>query len=401
MDSALVIVTGAFMLLLIGSTLPNPGFGLFFSYLRNYNWSGMGFTLFITATVFQLYFLVNGFFTRANFEKQSNSSFTQTHISIFLNDEPYVSSATSTNEATAVGAIRCALALSIAFAGIGGRAGYLEAFLVSVLGTIGNVINSKLVSRFSVDTGSTMRVFLFGGTMGVIMALLLSCKQGKTFYAHPEYTSNKLSRTLSLVGGLFCWVFFPVFNMDVSPTLFLYSNGAISTFICISASVTTMVGLNLTFDRKIDFRSFLTSIIAGGVIIGSSSALIYNPLGGLFMGVLAAILQFLFVKLEVKMGMKPLWSNGVLFLFVVHGFIGSLASAVFRAINATSGSFGSMYNSLSSEFIKSQGHQIIGTFIAMGVGAATGLVVYLFIACVSRETRRTYYHDNGNWVLED
>ena len=87
-----------------------------------------------------------------------------------------------------------------------------------------------------------------------------------------------------------------------------------------------MVGLSLTIDQKMDLRSFISSIIAGGVIVGSSSTNIYNPLGALILGVVAAVLQYFFCKLDVMMGMKPLWSNGVLFLFVVQGFLGGILS---------------------------------------------------------------------------
>lgn len=38
-----------------------------------------------------------------------------------------------------------------------------------------------------------------------------------------------------------------------------------------------MVGLCLTFDKKIEVRNLITAPIAGGVIVGSSSANIYNP----------------------------------------------------------------------------------------------------------------------------
>jgi hypothetical protein len=142
-----------------------------------------------------------------------------------------------------------------------------------------------------------------------------------------------MSRTLALLGGAFCWLLFPTLNMDISPSLFIFSNGSISTFICISGSVVTMVGICFVVEQRIELRCFITSIIAGGVIIGSSSTNIYNPLGALFMGVVAAVLQYIFVRIEIIMGMRPLWSNGILFLFVVQGVVGGLASAVFRAIN--------------------------------------------------------------------
>lgn len=69
--------------------------------------------------------------------------------------------------------------MSIVFAAIGGRAGYLEAFLIAIIGTFGYELNSQLVARFALDIGGSMTVFLYGGTMGTILALLLSLKQGE------------------------------------------------------------------------------------------------------------------------------------------------------------------------------------------------------------------------------
>jgi hypothetical protein len=290
--------------------------------------------------------------------------------------------------------------LSIAFAAIAGRAGYLEAFIIAVVGTVGYQLNAQLVSRVALDVGGSMTVFLYGGVVGTIVALLLSYKQGNDIIAHPEYTASKLSRVLSLIGSLFCWVFFPAFNMDISPQLYLQTNAGLSTIICISASVTTMVGLSLTIDQKIEIRNLITAPIAGGVIIGSSSIFIYNPLGALMMGSLGAGLQFIFNKLEVELGLQPRWSNGVCFLFAVQGFIGGLASAVHRAIDKTSGSFGSLYNALTGRLNPDQAGQISGTFISLGIGALSGLVIYILIRIVSKEKKGTFYQDAGYWVAD-
>jgi hypothetical protein len=57
--------------------------------------------------------------------------------------------------------------------------------------------------------------------------------------------------TLSLIGAGFCWVFFPVLNMDNSSTFFIFSNGGISTLYCISAAVFTIVAWSLALEGKI------------------------------------------------------------------------------------------------------------------------------------------------------
>jgi hypothetical protein len=56
---------------------------------------------------------------------------------IYLSNETFISGSTDTYESTAVGAAKCGLAMSIVFAAIGGRAGYLEAFLIAIVGSVG------------------------------------------------------------------------------------------------------------------------------------------------------------------------------------------------------------------------------------------------------------------------
>ena len=189
---------------------------------------------------------------------------------------------------------------------------------------------------------------------------------------------------MALFGAAFIWICLPFLNTNLSPDLFIYSHGAISTLICVSGSATTMVGLCLSIDQKIDSRVFICSIIAGGVIIGSSSTNIYNPLGALILGVIAAVSQYFYCKLEVYIGMKPLWSNGVLFLFVVQGFLGGILSSIFRAIHQTSTSFGNSYSTLLNDFVGKTGGQIGATFLSMIFGSLGGLFIFLFIACVTK-----------------
>ena len=210
-----------------------------------------------------------------------------------------------------------------------------------------------------------------------------------------------MSRTLAVLGSAFLWICFPFINTNLSPSLFIYSHGAISTFVCISGSVATMVGLCLTIDQRVDLKCFLSSIIAGGVIVGSSSTNIYNPLEALMLGVIAAILQYIFCKIDVYMGMKPIWSNGVLFLFVVQGFLGGILSSIFRAINQTSTTFGGAYGALLTDFVGKTGGQIGATILTVIFGSLTGLFTVLLIFCVTKETRRTCYQDEGYWILED
>ena len=49
--------------------------------------------------------------------------------------------------------------------------------MIAVGGTAMYEFNSQLVKRFAMDIGGSITVFLFGGTAGTVLALLLSMKQ--------------------------------------------------------------------------------------------------------------------------------------------------------------------------------------------------------------------------------
>ena len=196
---------------------------------------------------------------------------------------------------TVVGGLKCALSMSIIFAAIGGRGGPLEAIIIAIFGTIGYEVNRQILTLFSVNIGGSTTIFEFGGFAGAILAILLGVTRHKDLLqSHPHYASYKLNATLALVGAAFTWVFFPVLNMDIPGTLFIYTNAGISTVLSVSASVLAAVGFSLVLNGKMEFRDIITSPIAGGVIVGCSSTYIYNPLQSLLLGSGAGILQVLF-----------------------------------------------------------------------------------------------------------
>lgn len=226
--------------------------------------------------------------------------------------------------------------MNIIFAAIGGRAGPLEGFIIVVLGTIAYELNRQILTLFSVDHGGSMTVFLFGGVAGSIISIIMTITTQKHIIGFNKYyTSNKPHVTLTMLGVAFIWVYLPLFNMDIPIDLFIYSNAGISCMFCICASFATVLGVVLVIDGKVNYRDVITAPIAGGVIVGSSSSYIYNPLESLMLGILAGVVQVIMNRLEQKTAAKPYWSNGVLSLFAVQGFLGGMFSAVMRAINRT------------------------------------------------------------------
>ena len=101
-------------------------------------WSGIGFTLLITSFTFQFYFIINGLFTRINLQGGWDN-INDLYLPIYLNEEigQNGTSGVNTFGLTALNAYKCSLAMVISFMGINGRAGPIEALVISFLGTFG------------------------------------------------------------------------------------------------------------------------------------------------------------------------------------------------------------------------------------------------------------------------
>jgi hypothetical protein len=78
--------------------------------------------------------LISGFWTLVSLNSFNFSLFWSYTLPVYLTDRDALNVATYGN--TAIGALKCALANSIAFAGISGRGGLLAAFIVTVIGTV-------------------------------------------------------------------------------------------------------------------------------------------------------------------------------------------------------------------------------------------------------------------------
>lgn len=100
------------------------------------------------------------------------------------------------------------------------------------------------------------------------------------------------------MGSLFCWVFFPFLNTDIPNTLILNLNAGINTFYCISACVVTTVSLTCMIYGRLDLKSIIFSSIAGGVVAGSSVAIINSTLEALLLGIGASFLLIFLFQLD-------------------------------------------------------------------------------------------------------
>jgi hypothetical protein len=131
----------------------------------------------ITVITFQYFFLISGFWSKARVSLSTdNFDFSDKRFNVWLSEENGAVSQTNGN--TAVGAFKCALSIVVAFAAIMGKAGPLEALIMTIIGVVFYELNRQIISLLSVDFGGSMGIFCFGGFFGGVVALMLKfCKQ--------------------------------------------------------------------------------------------------------------------------------------------------------------------------------------------------------------------------------
>lgn len=151
------------------------------TYVTGLKWSGFGFALLITALCYQYYFLINAFWTKTDIQNTRmdvNEQWTgneQYYGDDFL---IYVSEAYGyvyrTFGATATGAFKMALTITIAFSAVVGRAGPLEILMFVLFGGMLYELNRQIIAIVNYDIGGSITIFMFGGIMGTIVAIMLA-----------------------------------------------------------------------------------------------------------------------------------------------------------------------------------------------------------------------------------
>lgn len=207
--------------------------------------------------------------------------------------------------ATLTGGFRCALSNLIAFSAIMGRAGPLEALFVVIFGTIGYELNRQIIENYNNDAGGTSSIFVFGGFMGLVIGLLryLREKGQNTTDKHTNYSANRTSASLALMGTILTWIFFPILALDYIDTdVNIHSpyTGAYSVIFALCAATIGSFMVSPIFNDGILIRDIVYGPIAGGVATVTASYWILNPVYAIVTGFVASILQVVVMNLVEK-----------------------------------------------------------------------------------------------------
>lgn len=266
--------------------------------MKRLMWSGIGFTFFITALCLELYPLINDFWARTVIVKPASPiDFSTSTYNLYLSNASLPSSQLYGNCIT--NALKCALAVAAAFSSILGRAGPLECFITVVMGTIGFELNRQVVANLSVDGFGTYTIFTFGGFMGLALGVILKFKEDRTEGCSTERnvfnTSSVFTSSYALLGSVVIFTLFPLLANEIDVVnnfnLFNLYNGSVSVLLAMGTAVIGAYCGSTCFNGDIGLRDIVHAPIAGGIVVGSSSLFITNPVYGLAAGFGAGLIQ--------------------------------------------------------------------------------------------------------------
>jgi len=98
-----------------------------------------------------------------------SDSFNIKHLSLYLSN---MDNAKYQNN-TITAAIKCALAIIIAFGAVIGRIGPLETLIMTVVGVIGYELNRNICINLGQDAFGTFSIFAFGGFLGLTLGVFM------------------------------------------------------------------------------------------------------------------------------------------------------------------------------------------------------------------------------------
>lgn len=147
-------------------------------------------------------------------------------------------------------------------------------------------------------------------------------------------------------------------------------------------------------------RDVIHAPIAGGIVVGSASFFITNPVYALVAGFAGGAVQT-FIQNIIE---KPYLQNGPVLstiswsLFGIQGIIGGVfATGYKRIIDFNSNSFA--YNAASVDY--NPGYQLLIAAISAGIGLGFGLLCGLMIYIISGHKSEDHFSDKPYWISDD
>jgi hypothetical protein len=136
-----------------------------------------------------------------------------------------------------------------------------------------------------------------GLTLGLLLYIRESRSEGSSTCTHRQYNSSHFNTYIAIFGSLIIIVFFPFLSLDpdaytpINP--FSINNSTLSLVLAMSAGVFGAFSATTFINGRIVIRDIVNSPIAGGIVAGSASFFITNPVYAVIAGFTGGLVQTL------------------------------------------------------------------------------------------------------------
>ncbi len=365
------------------------GFGLLYTLLRRYAWSGVSLNFLITVVSIQVAILSNGYFSL-----------------IFHGPKPgAVRAFVPLSIRSLIDADFSAATVLISFGALIGRVSPTQMLLMAVAETIFASANYAIGTALGVaDAGGSIYIHVFGGAFGLAAALAIGDRAAARAHhgGEDKLGTSRPNGTFAMIGTLFLFVFWPSFN--AAPLVGAEQQRAIINTvlsICASSLVSFALSRSIHGGKRFDAEHIQNSTLAGGVVMGAAASMITNAGGALAAGAVAGAVStygFSFLSARLKrMGVTD--TCGILNLHLMPGLIGGFASAIAAPgsdVAAAAIAAGGGKVSIASF----AGMQAVMTLIGLAFGLASGLVTgRALLFSVAEPMDEDFYEDAAHFNM--
>ena len=167
---------------------------------------------------------------------------------------------------------------------------------------IGYTLNEHLVylKIGMIDAGGSSVIHTYGAYFGLTTCLVLSSK----IKPCTNFKMSYLSNIFGFIGTLFLWLYWPSFNFGITAmNTFEQNQIVVNTYLALTGSVLgTFIISTIAFGRGLEMESILNATLAGVVVIGAPSSVVYRPGVAILIGFTTGIISTIsFHKLTPKL----------------------------------------------------------------------------------------------------
>jgi len=347
------------------------GFGFLMTFLKDYNWSSVGFNFLLGAVAIEVSLIVQ----------------------TILHGKLEINIVQMFNAEFAAGAVL------ISMGAVLGKANHLQLVTMAIFEIVFYKVNEYIiVDKFPewglenfTDIGGSMIIHAFGAYFGLAVSKIIHQDR---FGGDTKEGSDYKTDLFAMIGTVFLWMYWPSFNSIPADDHVVREIVCVNTYIALAAACITTFAMSGLSDRgsKLDMVHIQNATLAGGVAMGSSANMEVGVAGAIFIGTIAGIISTAGYQYLLDVVYEKLKIHDTCGVHNLHGMPGILG-CVFSIV------FGCLKDAPDFEYKT----QLAALFMTLGMAIVSGLFTGLIVKLVCSETEnrgKELFEDKEHWTCE-